>query len=119
MLRMKRIRVERIRVEDEEQCKEERSRSKKSKFSYTKPTIETVSKVFTSFKSSKCLMNTESVMSVEKPDVDKVYDNIVEVGEIKVISDLDLVEVVMLDYKLPGYKPLNIVDRKSCVKNWI
>ena len=27
---------------------------------------------------------------MEKPDVDNVYDNIVEVGEIEVISDLDL-----------------------------
>ena len=52
-------------------------------------------------------------MSVEKPDVDKVDDNIVEVGEVEVISDLDLVEVVTLDYKLPEYKPLTYSGQKK------
>ena len=52
------IHKKRIRIENEEECKEKWSKSKKSKFSYNKPTIEKVSKVFTS--SSKCLMNTES-----------------------------------------------------------
>ena len=82
----------RTRIENEEECKEEWSRCKKSKFSYTKPNIEKVSEVFTSFKASKCLMNTESIMSVEKQvEVDKVDDNIVnEVGEVEVITDLDL-----------------------------
>ena len=93
------------------------SRSNKIKSSYTKPTIGNVIKVFASFKPSKsmkletstrkCLMNTKS-MSVEKPEVDKVDDDIVEVGEIEIMSDLDLVEVATLDYKLPGYN-LHIV----------
>ena len=39
-------------------------------------------KKLVSFKSSKCLMNTESVKSVEKSEVDKMDDNLVEVGEV-------------------------------------
>ena len=57
-------------------------------------------------------MNTESIMSVEKQvEVDKVDDNIVEVGEVEVISDLDLLEVATLDYKLSGYRPLTVCPR--------
>ena len=52
-------------------------------------------------------MNTELIMNVVKPvEVDKVDDNIVEVGEVEVISDLDLLEVASLDYMLAGYRPL-------------
>eukprot|EP00800_Vazella_pourtalesii_P014675 TRINITY_DN3778_c0_g1_i6.p1 TRINITY_DN3778_c0_g1~~TRINITY_DN3778_c0_g1_i6.p1 ORF type:complete len:241 (-),score=17.20 TRINITY_DN3778_c0_g1_i6:49-771(-) len=97
----------RTRIENGDECKEEWSRCKKSKFSYTKPNIEKVSEVFTSFKTSECLMNTESIMSVERQvEVDKVGDNIVEVGDVGVISDLDLIEVATLDYKLSGYRRL-------------
>ena len=64
----------RTRIENEEECKEEWSRCKKSKFSYTKPIIEKVSEVFTSFKASKCLMNTESIMSVGSyQDIDHLH----------------------------------------------
>eukprot|EP00800_Vazella_pourtalesii_P014674 TRINITY_DN3778_c0_g1_i5.p1 TRINITY_DN3778_c0_g1~~TRINITY_DN3778_c0_g1_i5.p1 ORF type:complete len:142 (-),score=11.86 TRINITY_DN3778_c0_g1_i5:49-474(-) len=69
--------------------------------------VRKVSGVFTSFKDSKFLMNTESIMNVEKQvEVDKVGDNIVEVGDVGVISDLDLIEVATLDYKLSGYRRL-------------
>ena len=52
-------------------------------------------------------MNTESIMNVEKQvEVDKVGDNIVEVGDVGVISDLYLIEVATLDYKLSGYRRL-------------
>ena len=42
-----------LRIENQEECQEEWSRSKKSKFSYTKPTVCKVNKIFDDFKSSK------------------------------------------------------------------
>ena len=63
-------------------------------------------------------MNTESIMSVEKQvEVDKVDDNIVEVGEVEVINDLDLLEVVTWDYKSSVYRPLTYSGQKNYVKN--
>ena len=55
-----------------------------------------------------------SIMSVEKQvEVDKVDDNIVEVGEVEVISDLDLSEVATLNYKLSVYRPLTYSGQKK------
>ena len=53
-------------------------------------------------------------MSAEKQvEVDKVDDNIVEVGEVEVISDLDLSEVATLNHKLSGYRPLTYSGQKK------
>ena len=114
----------RVSVENEEECKEEWSRSKRSKLSYTKPTIDKVKTVFASLKSSKNIMNVEEssnsrvtdlVMSVEEAVDDNDKKNILKVEEIEIITDLDIVEVATLEYKLPGYRPLTYRgQRKLC-----
>ena len=48
---------------NEEECKEEWPGSKKSKFSYTKPTVDKVTTIFRNFKSSK-IFNVESLRKI-------------------------------------------------------
>ena len=99
----------RLRVENEEECKEEWSRSKKSKFSYTKPTADKVSKIFKNFKSSKsCNVESLSERSTNREvasiceensvDVATVSDDILRASVVEIISDLDLVEVATMEY---------------------
>ena len=126
----------RVRVENEEECKEEWSRSKRGKLSYIKPTVNTVSKVFSRLKSTtssnvevlsnECQANKELAMIVEKPidfstmmadslseQTVQVSENILqEVKEVEIISDLDLVEIATIEYKLPGYQPLTYRGQK-------
>ena len=123
-------RKKRVRVENEEECKEEWSRSKKSKFSYIKPTIDKVSQVFFSLKSRKNsnteVLSNESIVkkelsmivekstgsstimdnSLSEQTVKVNENNLQEVKDVEIISDLDLVEVATLEYKLPRYQPL-------------
>ena len=97
---------------NEEEYKEEWSRSKKSKFSYTKPTVDKVSTIFTNFKSSKSFnveslskhsTNREVATICEKNSVDvvTVSDDIFRASEVEIISDLDLVEVATMEYTGP------------------
>ena len=98
--------------ENEEECKEEWSRIKKSK-----PIVDRVSTIFTNFKSSKSVnveslskrsTNREVATICEKNSVDvaTVSDDILRATEVEIISDLDLVEVATMEYKLPAFKPL-------------
>ena len=114
----------RLRVENEEECKEEWSRNKKSKFSYTKPTADKVSKIFKNFKSSKSCnveglsersTNREvaSICEENSVDVATVSDDILRASVVEIISDLDLVEVATMEYKLPPFQPLTYRGQKK------
>ena len=82
-----------LRVENEE----ERSRSKKSKFSYTKPTVDKVNKAFNDFKSSKgfnvnnsrkCATDRKvTTLPVDNSRSVKVVGKTLHVNEIEIISD--------------------------------
>ena len=110
-------------VENEEECKEEWSRSKKSKFSYTKPIADKVSTIFTNFKSSKsfyvkslskCSTNRGvSTLCKESPVDATVSNDNFHASEVEVISDLDLVEVATVGYKLPAFQPLTYRGHKK------
>ena len=110
--------------ENEEEYKEEWSGSKKSKFSYTKPTVDKVSTIFTNSISSKSFnveslskrsTNREVATICEKNSVDvaTVSDDILRASEVEIISDLDLVEVATMEYKLPAFKPLTYRGQKK------
>ena len=126
----------RVRVENEEESKEEWSRSKRGKHSYIKPTVDKVSKVFSRSQSTtssnvevlsnECQANKELAKIVEKPidfstmmadslskQTIQVSENILQdVKEVEIISDLDLVEIATIEYKLPGYQPLTYRGQK-------
>ena len=104
----------RLRVENEEECQEEWSRSKKSKFSYTKPTVDKVNKAFNAFKSSKgfnvrkCATDRKvTTLPVDNSGNVKVVGKTLHVDEIEIISDLDIIEMASLDYTLPAFQPLS------------
>ena len=47
----------------------------------------------------------------------QVSENILqEVKEVEIISDLDLVEIAIIEYKSPGYQSLTYEDRRYYVK---
>ena len=110
----------RLRVENEEEW----SRSKKSKFSYTKPTDDKVSKIYKNSKSSKSF-NVESlskcstkrevatICEENSVDVDTVSDDILRASVVEIISDLDLVEVGTIEYKLPVFQPFTYRGQKK------
>ena len=76
--------------------------------------------------SNECQANIELAMIKEKPidfstmmadslseQTVQVSENILqEVKEVEIISDLDLVEIATIEYKLPGYQPLTYRGQK-------
>ena len=118
-----------IQVEDEENCKEEWSKRKKAKLSYIKPSKNKICKAFTNVinksvgemnmmgnsKSREVLTSKEVILPKQDQVISTSLSNTpaILLTDVEIISDLDIVEMSSIDYKLPGFQPLTYMGQKE------
>ena len=116
-----------IQIENEENSKEEWSKRKKSKISYIHPSTSKIGSVFNSIKSNKqsnaiveyptnivnCDLKSDSIDNCKLEDKLSCQNSINSVKEVEIITDIDIVELASIDYKLPAFQPLTYKGQRD------